>query len=166
MKLRFSAKALALGSLLFSAYIPAAVGDDLPDGPGKAVLESTCQACHELDVITAQRNDRKGWTETVDAMKTRGATASDQDFATIIDYLTKYLGREPAKVNVNTATAAELKSALGLTSDESDAVVQYRKDHGEFKDWDSLTKVTAVDAKKLEAKKEQIVFVSQASDTK
>jgi len=156
---------LAMGLLLFG--LRAAKGaDDLPDAPGKALVQNVCRACHELDVIAAQRDSRAGWAATVDAMKGRGAVATDQDFAAIVDYLARYLGTDPVKTNVNSATSDEMRSALGLTSDESDAIVQYRKEHGDFKDWDSLTKVKGLDSKKLEPKKDQIVFTSPASETK
>ena len=140
--------------------------DDLPQGPGKVLVERTCQDCHGLDVITAQSDTREGWTATVNTMRSRGAAGTDEDFEAIVDYLTKYLGNGPAKVNVNTASSKEIASALGLTSDESDAIVQYRKDHGDFKDWDSLTRVKGVDDKKLEAKKDQIEFSSPDNEKK
>lgn len=159
-------KFIALFSLLFPIVCWSQASDQLPAGPGEQLVENTCQTCHGLDVIAAQRDTREGWTATVDTMKSRGAAGSDQDFEAIIDYLTKYLGTPPAKLNVNTATSKELESALGLTTDESDAIVRYRKDQGDFKDWDSLAKVKGVDPKKLEAKKDQIIFNSPQSDTK
>ena len=151
--------------LLLSPFVSwAQSAEELPDGPGKSLVENTCQACHGLDTTSSQRDTREGWTATVNTMRSRGATGSDQDFQAIIDYLSKYLGTRSTKVNVNTATSKEIESVLGLTGDESDAIVQYRKDHGDFKDWDSLTKVNGVDLKKLEAKEDQIVFAPQ-SDT-
>jgi competence ComEA-like helix-hairpin-helix protein len=157
---------LALGLLLLSVCVSARGSDDLPDGQGKAVVERVCQSCHELDVIAGDRNDRQGWTATVEAMKTRGASATDQEVNAIIDYLSSYLGRDPVKVNVNNASDDQIKSVLGLTSEESDAIVQYRKEHGDFKDWDSLTKVKGLDSKKLEPKKSQITFSAQENDTR
>jgi competence ComEA-like helix-hairpin-helix protein len=138
----------------------------VPDWPHKDLFENVCKGCHGLDVITAQRDTREGWTATVTTMRSRGAAGTDQDFQSIIDYLAKFLGTQPARLNVNTATTKEIESALGLESYESDAIVQYRKDHGDFKDWDSLTKVRGVDFKKLEAKKDQIIFDSSQNDTK
>jgi DNA uptake protein ComE-like DNA-binding protein len=38
------------------------------------------------------------------------------------------------------------------------AIAEYRKANGNFKDIASLQKVPGVDAKKIEAKKDQIVF--------
>jgi competence protein ComEA len=158
---------LALVVLLSPIVCWAQSTDDLPDGPGKLLAQNTCQACPGLDAITAQCDTTEGWTATVNTMRSRGATGSDQDFQIIINYLSIHLGTQPAKLNVNTATTGEIESALGLTSNESDVIVHYRKDHGDFKDRESLTKVKGLDLKKLEAKKDQIVFTSQSnSDAK
>jgi competence protein ComEA len=59
---------------------------------------------------------------------------------------------------VNQATSAEFVSGLGLTSAEADAIVAYRKKNGDFKTIDELKKVPDIDAKKLDAKKDQLVF--------
>jgi DNA uptake protein ComE-like DNA-binding protein len=37
-------------------------------------------------------------------------------------------------------------------------VIQYRQDHGPFHEWRDLLKVTGVDAKKVEAKKDLMAF--------
>jgi competence protein ComEA len=74
----------------------------------------------------------------------------------VVDYLAVNFPSD--KVNVNTATAQELQDALALTSAESDAIVQYRKTNGNFRDLTALRKVSGVDPKKIEAKKEQIEF--------
>jgi competence ComEA-like helix-hairpin-helix protein len=159
-------KFLTVCLLLVPTFCCAQTADDLPEGPGKSLVVSTCRECHELDTVTAQRDTREGWTATVNTMRSRGASGADQDFQTIIDYLAKNFGSEPPKINVNTAASKELESSLGLTTDESTAIVQYRKDNGDFKDWESLTKVKGVDPKKLAAKKDQIVFGSRDKDAK
>jgi len=52
----------------------------------------------------------------------------------------------------------DLQTQLELTAKDADAIVKYRTDHGDFKDFDSLTKVPGVDAAKLTAKKDSIAF--------
>jgi competence protein ComEA len=61
-----------------------------------------------------------------------------------------------------------MQTGLGLTAAEGDAIVKYRTDHGDFKDFDSLAKVPGVDAAKLTAKKDSIVFADAppAADSK
>ena len=159
-------KAFVLFLLVVPTSCLAQSADDLPDGSGKEVVTSICQQCHGLDVVAAQRDTKEGWTATVNTMRSRGASGSDKDFAAIIDYLATYLGSAPSKLRINTAMSKDIASVLGLTSSEADLIVAYRKDHGDFKDWDSLTKVNGVDFKKAEAKKDQIAFDSSQGDEK
>src|SRR5579863_558341 len=124
----------ALVLFLIVPVVCAAQGaDELPDGNGKEIVKNICQDCHGLDVIAAQRDTKEGWAATVKTMRSRGASGSDEDFDAIIDYLATYVGNSASKLHVNTATSKEIESALRLTSTESDAIVAYRKDHGDFK---------------------------------
>lgn len=61
-------------------------------------------------------------------------------------------------MNVNKATAKEIETSLELAAREAEAIVKYRQDHGDFKDWDDLVKVPDIDPKKLEGKKDRISF--------
>gem|GEM_PF-3888231 len=60
----------------------------LPDGPGKDVMQRVCGACHAAEVVVGKGNTRDGWTQLVSEMITRGAQGSEDDFATVVDYLT------------------------------------------------------------------------------
>ena len=61
----------------------------LPEGPGKSLVENICGSCHGLDLVTGQTGTRATWQDTVDSMRGRGATGSDDDFKLIVDYLAK-----------------------------------------------------------------------------
>jgi competence protein ComEA len=128
---------------------------DLPAGKGKDLVENTCGGCHGLDVVVAQHATHDGWASIVDYMVSRGATGTPAEIATIVDYLAKNF---PAKTNVNKASSKDMQSQLELTAKDADAIVKYRMDHGDFKDFDSLAKVPGVDAAKLTAKKDAIAF--------
>lgn len=66
----------------------------LPAGGAKALVEKTCgTGCHSIEVVTSQRMNAKDWDAIVQNMVARGAQASDADVKTIVDYLTKTLGR-------------------------------------------------------------------------
>lgn len=103
-------------------------------------------------------------------MVSRGAEGTDEEIETVVDYLSKNFGldspppaaeKEPAaaqSVNVNQAAAAELSADLGLSADESAAIVAYREQNGKFKEWRDLTKVPGVDASKIEENKDRLVF--------
>jgi competence protein ComEA len=133
-----------------------AEAQDLPPGKGKELVENTCGSCHGLDVVVAQHANHDGWASIVDYMVSRGATGTPAELQTIVDYLAKNF--PAAKTNVNKATSADLQSQLELSAKDADAIVKYRTDHGDFKDWDSLAKVPGVDSAKLTAKKDSIAF--------
>jgi competence ComEA-like helix-hairpin-helix protein len=145
---------------LFLPFLALALAhaQDLPDGKGKDLVANSCGACHGLDVVVTQHATKDGWASIVDYMVSRGANGTAEEIQTIVDYLAANFPPLPEKVNVNKATAKDLETGLELTAKEAASIVKYRTDHGDFKDWDSLAKVPEVDAKKLETKKDRIVF--------
>jgi len=145
----------------------------LPPGEGKPIVERMCSSCHALKVVTSKRASPEQWAQVVDQMVSRGAEGTDEEVQTIVEYLSKNFGLDnppPAAekaekehpalqpVAVNQATAAELSSDLGLSADESAAIVAYREQNGKFKEWRDLTKVPGVDATKIEKNKDRLVF--------
>ncbi|WP_083350454.1 helix-hairpin-helix domain-containing protein [Terriglobus roseus] len=158
-----------------AAAAPAAYAQDahpeLPPGPGRDVTLATCTKCHAISNVTGQHKDRDGWTATITKMVGYGATGTDDDFGLILDYVTKNFGLDSppaapaagaadahAKIVVNKETAAQLTTDLGLTDDEAKAVVSYREKNGDYKTIDDLKKVPNVDAKKFDAKKDDLLF--------
>jgi competence protein ComEA len=131
---------------------------DLPAGKGKELVENTCGSCHGLDIVTAQHATKDGWASIVDYMVSRGASGTPAEIQTIVEYLAKNFPAAAAKTNVNKATSMDLQTQLELTAKDADAIVKYRTDHGDFKDWDGLVKVPGVDTAKLTAKKDSIAF--------
>jgi competence protein ComEA len=133
--------------------------DQLPDAPEKAILVRVCTTCHNVDAIPSLRHTKDEWQDLVDAMKGMGAEGSDQDFEAIVRYLAKNFGaKEEARININKATASEIETGLALTSKDAEAIVAYRKQHGDFKDWNDLVKVTGLDTAKLETAKSRIDY--------
>jgi competence protein ComEA len=139
----------------------------MPDGPGKAITIATCTKCHSITNVTGQHKDADGWTATITKMVGYGATGSDDDFQQILAYVTKNYGLDSAgaapaaaahKIAVNKETADQLTTDLGLTADESAAVVSYRTKNGDFKTIDDLKKVPAVDGKKFDAHAADLEF--------
>lgn len=156
-----------LATILASALLvcsPAfAKSGDLPEGPGKDVMVRLCGLCHAPDLAIQKGNTRDGWTQVVAEMIARGAQGSDDEFGTVVDYLTtnfppKGDGKNVKKVNVNKADAPELQTALALEQKDAAAIVDYRKKNGDFKTLDDLKKVPGVDAAKLDSAKDKIAF--------
>jgi competence protein ComEA len=143
---------------LLAISFTVAQAQDLPPGKGKDLVENTCGSCHGVDVIVAQHATRDGWASIVDSMVARGASGTPEELQTIIDYLAKSFPEAPAKTNVNKASSMDLQTQLELSAKDADAIVKYRTDHGDFKDWDALSKVPGVDTAKLTAKKDSIAF--------
>ncbi|HEY7338458.1 MAG TPA: helix-hairpin-helix domain-containing protein [Bryobacteraceae bacterium] len=144
-------------AILFASLFAVSVGwgQDLPAGPGKDTVEKVCTACHGLEAIVTIQGGKDIWQGIVDDMKGRGADGSNDDFTAIVNYLSKYFGNN---VNVNTSTSKDLVDNLDLTATEADAVVKYRTDNGNFKEFADLKKVPGLDASKLEPIQKRIKF--------
>src|SRR5579863_6566457 len=140
--------------LAFTADDSAAL---LPDGPGKEAVGKICTECHDTANIRKLRLPRDGWSEKIDDMVDRGAKGSDQEMMAVLDYLTKNFGPD-SKLYVNTAPFGEIKTILGLTNDETQAILDYRQKNGNFQQWKDLLKVAGVEGKKIEAKKDLLAF--------
>jgi competence protein ComEA len=150
-----SSRMLSIAWVLFGS----AVWAQLPDGPGKVETERVCKQCHEIERSIAPRQDREAWQSTMDKMVALGARLTDQEYATILDYLVKhYPAPEMPKLNVNKASAIDLESRLSLLRSQAAAIIEYRTKHGDFKSIDDLKKVPGVDAAKIEARKDQLTF--------
>ncbi len=131
----------------------------LPDGPGKEETAKLCTQCHELARSLAPRQDRDGWQATMAKMVGLGMKGTDEEMATVTDFLARnYPAPDVPPLNVNTATAIQLESRLTLRRSQAAAVIAYREKNGEFKSIDDLKKVPGIDAQKFESKKDKIVF--------
>jgi len=152
-------KAVCICSLV-AASLAFAAADDLkrlPDVSGKDTVVRVCTKCHGPGNIAKKRLSRDDWDDQVADMVERGAKGTPEELAAVVDYLTANFGPD-AKVNVNDAPIDELKSVLGLSSPEANAIVEYRQGHGKFKVWRDLLKVPGVDAKKVEANAARMAF--------
>ena len=93
-----------------------------------------------------------------------GAVATDEEFTDILEYLVKNVGPDAgtkdagAKIDVNKASATDISKALDLSAKEGEAVVAYRTKNGSYKSIEDLTKVPELAGKKIEDKKDRIVF--------
>ena len=149
---------LCVVALFFFGFgLPLMAQDDLPNGKGKETLENTCSECHGLDRILSALRSRERWRAIAVDMRSKGATMSDSEMDTLVEYLSQYFGAIE-KVNVNKASAKELEIALQLTAREAAALVRYREAKGHFKEWRDLTKVAGLNKAKIEAKRDQITF--------
>ena len=61
-------------------------------------------------------------------------------------------------MNVNRAQSRDIVAVLSLTEKDADAIAEYRKANGEFKDFDALCKVPGIDLEKLKQGRDAIAF--------
>lgn len=114
-----------------------------------------CVKCHTADRVVGSRRTRTQWEEVMTTMQTaRGAVITDEDWDVVLNFLVKHHGR----VNVNRAAANELVEVLGVTAEAAENIVKYRKEHGNFEDFDGFAKVPGLDLEKLEKLRDAISF--------
>lgn len=131
----------------------------LPDGPGKATTERVCGKCHSPEKAATLHQDRSQWEDTIAKMIKLGAQGSDEEFESVLNYLSKNFAPEtPGPIDVNRANVVDLETSLLLRRSEAKAVVQYRLVNGDFKSLADLEKVPGLDTKKIEERKGRITF--------
>ena len=136
--------------------------DTLPDGPGKEQVLRVCSTCHEAAKATSVKLTRDGWIETIDRMKAFGAGGSDDEFAAVLEYLaTNFKGDIARPLDMNTAETIDLESVLQLLRRESRAFVEFRSKRGQLSSLDDLKGLDPAILKKIEARKDRIVFQTQ-----
>ena len=136
--------------------------DTLPDGPGKEQVLRVCSTCHEPAKATSVKLTREGWIETIDRMKAFGAGGSDEEFAAVLEYLaTHFKGDTVRPLDMNTAETIDLESVLQLLRRESRAFVDFRSKRGQLSSLDDLKGLDPAILKKIEARKDRIVFQTQ-----
>ena len=156
-------RALIFLTIAVMSFSTGAFAQDLfPEGPGKKETLQVCSACHEAAKATSVKLTREGWIETINRMKAFGASGSDDEFAAILEYLsTNFKGDTVRPLDMNTAESIDLESVLQLLRRESRAVLEYREKRGQFSSLDDLKGLDPVIFKKIEAKKDRIVFITQ-----
>ena len=68
----------------------------------------------------------------------------------------KEVGKE-GKVNINTATVEELKTLKGIGEKKAEAIIEYRKKNGFFKNKEELMKVRGIGKKLYESFQERVI---------
>ena len=64
----------------------------LPDGKGKETVVRLCSDCHAARVVTTARKTQDQWLQTVETMADKGINASDDEFTSVVEYLSAHLG--------------------------------------------------------------------------
>lgn len=131
-------------------------GADKPSGGGtadKEAFEAVCGGCHPASMASDLRSE-SDWKDTVEVMVKAGAKGTGEQF----DGLLRYLRDNLTKVNVNTATAAEIAPVLAVSETTARDIVKRRTEKGSFRAVEELKHFPGVDAATLDARKDRIVF--------
>ena len=153
-------RVLAASVLVVTAFAQIGFAQDtLPEGPGKDQVLRVCSTCHEAAKATSVKLTREGWIETIDRMKAFGAAGSDEEFAAVLEYLaTHFKGDTVRPLDMNTAESLDLESVLQLLRRESRAFLEFRSKKGQLSSFDDLKGLDPAILKKIEARKDRIVF--------
>lgn len=125
MNQRFKLVLGAMCALLCSLCLSnAALGQNLPDGKGKAEFIHNCTACHRADMVTNAKKTKAEWRKSVDDMAARGADGTKQDIDNAYLYLATNFATDrsaaatPAPATTTPATApltsSEIEQAKSL----------------------------------------------------
>jgi mono/diheme cytochrome c family protein len=68
----------------------------LPAGRGRDLVIRACVACHPATQIVVKARTRDEWDELIGKMVDRGARASDEEQAIILEYLVEHFGPDAA----------------------------------------------------------------------
>ena len=80
---------VAMAAVAFAAV------QDLPEGPGKAILESNCTICHDLDRVKSKHYDKESWQGIIESMRDKRGGPKDlsnEHIQVLADYLSKTYG--------------------------------------------------------------------------
>jgi len=130
----------------------------LPDGAGKDTFASVCSLCHAPTTPFGKQWTREEWERKVTEMLQEEPDVTREERAAIVEYLAANF-KPGGKIYINWAAAKDLEAALEISAAEAEAMVKYRKAQGDFKSLDDVRKVPGVDATKVEAKKDRLVFL-------
>jgi competence ComEA-like helix-hairpin-helix protein len=146
--------AVAVAAVLCVGAVTRAAGGQSPDDHPANAFKRVCSSCHDAERILATRRTRTQWEEVIEKMIDRGAVGTEDEFVAAEQYLLRVSGR----VNVNRAVSSDIVAVLGLTEKDADAITEYRKANGEFKDFDDLCKVPGINLEKLKEGRDAVSF--------
>lgn len=140
MKLKFGRTAMWVWMTVCFAAAAFAAVQDLPEGEGKAVLESNCQGCHDLDRVKSEHYDKDSWQGIVESMREmqNDSALTDEDIQVLATYLAKNFGPEDAKPADE--PDAELKQLVENTCSSCHGMDLVEAQHIDQAGWEGVIK--------------------------
>lgn len=81
---------------------------DLPLGNGRDTVKAACTTCHGIDLILSRRRTQDEWRDVVSQMVGNGASMTDDQFSTVMEYLSTALAPDGAASNSTAHTAPKM----------------------------------------------------------
>lgn len=91
--------AILAGTLIGKVGLAEDLG--LPEARGRAQVMESCMQCHGADVILARPRSAEEWSQTVSQMIGYGAILTDDQYQTVVAYLSDNL--DPSKVGAKSS---------------------------------------------------------------
>ncbi|WP_337870598.1 c-type cytochrome [Meiothermus sp.] len=85
----------------------------LPEGPGRELVLQKCQTCHDIGLVTRERQTRERWDSLITEMQGYGLQLTPEERATILEYLATRLA--PGASNPAPAQSQAALPADGAT---------------------------------------------------
>ncbi len=79
----------ALFAALLLAQADPLLQGQLPDEPGRVLVQQKCMICHTAEYVTQQRLSEGAWKKTVEKMRKFGSPVSDDEVQAIAAYLAR-----------------------------------------------------------------------------
>ena len=110
--------------------------------------------------MLSQLRTERQWRDIAVRMRSKGATMTDDELKTLVEYLAQNFGaaEEDRRESTSTRRLPGRWKPLELRLADCAAIVRYREEKGPFREWRDLTKVSGIDRSKLEAVKDRIAF--------
>ena len=93
--LRKSCLSLMGATLLAVLPVAGQAPSGSPQGNGKSIVETSCAACHALNMITNSGHSKADWDTVVHQMINVGAPIPPDQFDVVVDYLAKNFPEKP-----------------------------------------------------------------------
>lgn len=116
-------RALLIGLLIAA---PSLSAQQLPDGPGAAILKSRCVVCHESDIITSQKLSLAGWTRSIDKMVRWGSSITPAERDVLQPYLAQHFAPQPMASHPATESGEATYRRVCTSCHEADMIEQQK----------------------------------------
>ena len=90
----------SLAALLLGGSVAAQTAPQLPDGPGKQIVQTVCTSCHDLARVTNAGYSLATWQNVIHMMVNVGAPLTDEQYNTVTTYLAAHFPEKPLPMAV------------------------------------------------------------------